>query len=88
MDENQPLWMSWSRFLHQWGISDGVAEALEGSGSLSLLTAQVLYLSQPLLTGVITDHSFQALAQVLEDPAKKQAFITFLRETRFGGSGA
>lgn len=88
MDENQPLWARWSRILHRWGVSDGVASILEGAGSLSLLAAQVVYLSQPLLTGFVSGHSLKALAQLLEDPAKKQAFVILLRETPFNGSSA
>ena len=88
MDENQPLWASWSQALHRWGVSDGVAAVLEGAGSFSVLVAQVLYLSQPLLSGAVSAQSFQALAQVLEDPAKKQAFVSFLREAPSSGTGA
>ena len=88
MDEYLPTWMRWSRVLHQWGVSDGVATVLENIGSLSLLGAQLLYLSQPLVCSVVSDHSLQAIAQVLEDPAKKQAFASFLREAPSSGPGA
>jgi hypothetical protein len=88
MDVNQPLWASWSQVLHRWGVSDGVAAVLEGAGSFSVLVAQVLYLSQPLLSSAVSARSFQALAQVLEDPAKKQAFVSFLREAPSSGTGA
>jgi len=88
MDENQPLWASWSRVLHRWGVSNSVAAVLEGAGSLSLLAAQIVYLSQPLLSGAVSAHSFQALAQVLENPAQKQAFVSFLREAPPSGTGA
>ncbi len=88
MNEYLPTWMRWSRVLHQWGVNDGVATVLENIGSLSLLAAQVLYLSQPLLSAVVSEHSLQAMAQVLEDPAKKQAFASFLREAPSSGSGA
>jgi len=88
MDENQSIWMNWSRVLHSWGVSEGVASVLEGVGSLSLLAAQVLYLSQPLLSGFISARSLQAFAQVLESPAEKRAFVSFLREAPSSGSGA
>lgn len=87
MGENQPVWANWSRALHRWGISEGVASVLEGAGSLSLLVAQVLYISQPLVTGVVSARSLQALARVLENPVEKRAFISFLRETPFSGTG-
>lgn len=88
MDENQPIWVSWSRVLHSWGISEGVASVLEGAGSLSLLAAQVLYLSQPLLSGIVSAHSLQAFARVLENPTEKRAFVSFLREAPSSGTGA
>jgi hypothetical protein len=88
MDENQSFWLSWSRVLHRWGMSEGAASILEGAGSLSLLVAQLLYLSQPVLSGVVSSRSLQAFAQVLEDPAEKQAFVSYLREAPSGESGS
>jgi hypothetical protein len=74
MNENQSIWISWSRVLHRWEISEGVASVLEGAGSLSMLAAQILYLSQPLLSGVISAHSLQAFALSGLDPV-----LLFLR---------
>jgi len=88
MDENQPIWISWSRVFRRWGISDGVASVLEGAGVFSLLAAQVLYISQPLLSGVISARSLQAFAQVLENPAEKRAFVSFLREAPTSGTSS
>jgi hypothetical protein len=88
MSENQSAWISWSRAFHRWGISEGVASVLEGSGSLSMLVAQLLYLCQPLLHGVISARSLQAFAQILEDPAEKRAFVTLLREAPFSGTSS
>lgn len=88
MDENQPIWISWSRVFRRWGISDGVASVLEGVGAFSLLAAQVLYLSQPLLSGVIPARSLQAFAQMLENPAEKGAFVSFLREAPSSGTSS
>ena len=88
MDENQTLWINWSRILHRWGISGDVASILEGSGSLSFLAAQTLYLSQPLLSSVVSVHSLQAFARVLEDPAERSAFVSYLREAPLSGTGA
>jgi hypothetical protein len=86
MNENQSIWISWSRVLHRWGISEGVASVLEGAGSLSMLAAQILYLSQPLLSGVISAHSLQAFAQMLENPAEEHAFVSFLRGASSSGT--
>lgn len=88
MNEKQSIWASWSRTFHQWGISEGVASILEESGSLSMLVAQFLYISQPLLQGVISARSLQAFAQVLENPIEKRAFISFIREAPFRGTSS
>jgi hypothetical protein len=88
MDENQPIWISWSRVFRRWGIRDGVALVLEGAGAFSLLAAQVLYLSQPLLSGVISARSLQAFAQMLENPTEKGAFVSFLREAPPSGTSS
>jgi hypothetical protein len=80
MSENQPIWINWARALHQWGIDKGVASLLEVGGSLNLLFAQLLYISQPLLSGVISTHSLDALARMLENSMERQEFIVILRE--------
>ena len=88
MDENQPIWLSWSRALHRWGISEAAASILEGAGSIGMLVAQVLYLSQPVLSGVVSERSLHALAVVLEDPAEKLAFVACLKEASSRGTSA
>jgi len=88
MNENQPIWINWARALQHWGMREGVASALEAAGSLSILFAQVLYLSQPLLSGAISSHSLHAFTQVLENPADRREFISFLREAPTRGTGA
>lgn len=88
MDENQPIWESWARALQHWGIRDIVASLLETAGSLSVLAAQVLYLSQPLFTGAISIRALKAAAQTLENPVDRQKFVSILREAPTRGSGA
>jgi hypothetical protein len=48
----------------------------------------MLYLSQPLLSGVVSEHSLQAFARVLEDPSERRAFASYLREAPLSGTGA
>ncbi len=81
MSETQPIWFDWARTLQHWGINQGVASLLEGFGSLSILLAQLLYLSQPLLAGAVNSDSVQALAQVLENPLERRQFASILRGT-------
>ena len=75
MDENQHIWSGWASTLQRWGIKDGVASLLETTGSLMVLFAQVLYLSQPLVSGAISSRSLRAFAQVLENPADRREIV-------------
>ena len=88
MDENQHIWNHWARTLQRWGIKDGVASLLESAGSLTVLLAQILYLSQPLLSGSVSSPSLHAFARVLENPSDRREFVSFLREAPTSGSGA
>jgi hypothetical protein len=88
MDENQQIWKVWASTLQRWGIKNGVASLLETAGSLTVLMAQVLYLSQPLLSGAVSSHSIHAFAQVLENPIDRREFISFLREAPTSGPSA
>jgi hypothetical protein len=80
MSENQPTWMLWRSTLQRLGINEIVALLLEGTGSMSVLIAQVVYLSQPLLSGMISSHTLSAFAQVIENPTDRQKLISYLRE--------
>jgi hypothetical protein len=85
MDENQQIWTSWARTLQRWGIKNGAASLLETAGSLTVLFAQVLYLSQPLLSSAVSSRSLHAFAQVLENPIDRREFVSFLREAPTSG---
>jgi hypothetical protein len=88
MDENQHIWINWASTLQRWGIKDGVASFLETAGSLTVLFAQVLYLSQPLLSGAVSSRSLHAFAQILENPNNRREFVSFLREAPTSGQSA
>jgi hypothetical protein len=80
MSENQPVWINWARTLQQWGMNKGAASLLEQAGSLCVLFAQLVYLSQPLLSGIVSWRSMEALARALEDPADRQKLVSVLRD--------
>ncbi len=88
MSENQPEWINWARTLQLGGINKGVAFLLDEAGSLCVLFAQLVYLSQPLLSGILSNHSMEAIARVLEDPQSRQEFIVTLREGKAHGRAA
>ena len=88
MSENQQDWINWARALQHWGIKDGVASLLEISGSLNILVAQLIYLGQPLVSGLVSPGSLNAIAKILENPEDRSEFISFLREAPARGSSA
>jgi hypothetical protein len=69
-------------------MKETAASLLEAMGSLGMLAAQILYLSQPLLSGTISPGSLQAVAQILENPTQRKEFASYLREAPSGGTGA
>lgn len=88
MSENQQNWIAWARTLHKWGVSETAATLLESAGSLCVLVAQLLYISQPLLSDAISGRSIDDFTRVLENPTDRQEFISFLREAPTRGTGA
>jgi hypothetical protein len=77
---DQQIWKFWNRSLHRWGVQNLVASVLEAFGPLSILGAQFVYISQPLLSTAVPADHLEALARLLEDPLKSHAFATYLRE--------
>ncbi len=88
MGENHPTWDRWAYNLQKWGMKEATASLLEHAGSISILAAQLMYISQPLLSGAVSSRSLSNIAQVLEDPSQRQAFISYLREAPDRGQGA
>jgi hypothetical protein len=80
MDQDQHIWRVWAGFLQHWGVEKWVAATLETLGPLSILGAQAVHLSQPLLSKTVPDDHLDALARLLEDPIQTRAFVTYLRE--------
>ncbi|HSB67256.1 MAG TPA: hypothetical protein VLD65_11815 [Anaerolineales bacterium] len=80
MSENRPIWINWARTLQHWGINKGVASLLDSAGSLSVILAQLLYLSQPLLSGAVSHRSLDVFARTLENPTEREEFVLVLRE--------
>ena len=80
MEADQNIWRVWARFLQRLGIGNGVAVLLEAAGPLTILGAQAVYISQPVLNHTFPDEHLDALARLLEDSTQTRAFIKFLRE--------
>ncbi|MDH5607233.1 MAG: hypothetical protein OEY93_10115 [Anaerolineae bacterium] len=79
-DQTKALWQTWAKKLIDWNIGDISADILEASGPLTLVTAQLVYFTQPVLSGLWPRDDLTALANMLEEPEQKDAFISLLRE--------
>ena len=73
-------YQEWAQRLRRWGLHQFAAAFLEASGPLNLIGAQLVYIGQPVLSGVFPAEQLTSMAQVLEDPKQTQAFIQCLRE--------
>lgn len=78
--QEHSFWSSWAQFLHRWGLSEPAATLLEAAGPLSMLLAQVLYLSQPFWGRQQSGNQWYSLAEMLEDDEQCRLFAKFLRE--------
>jgi hypothetical protein len=78
------IWRIWANTLHRWGMENLAASILEAVGPLAVLGAQAVYLSQPILDGILPANHLQAMAHLFEDHDQRQAFIAILREASQG----
>jgi len=75
--EKYSVWEKWAQNLHRWGI-DGPADIfLTAIGPLSVVFAQSLILVRPLFSN---SQEWDALAEMIENPAERNLFHTMLQE--------
>ena len=65
--------------LHKLQLHNLAATILEASGPLNLLSAQLVYISQPVLSPLISEEQSDDFARILEDPSETADFISALR---------
>ena len=70
----------WASRLQQWRMHQIAAALLEAGGPLKLIGAQLVFISQPLFSGLMGGEQLKALTGLLEEPEKTKKFIQFLRE--------
>ncbi len=80
MDTNHHIWRVWAYVLHRWGIQNLVASFLEAAGPLSLIGAQMIYIGQPILRGILPAGHLSAMSKMLEDDSQREEFVTYLLE--------
>ena len=81
MSADHPLWEIWTKTLRRWGMQALAASLLEAAGPLTSLGAQLVYLSQPVMSSFFPCNQLDALATMLDNPAETQQFVVFLRES-------
>jgi hypothetical protein len=76
IQENREKWIE---SLYKLRLQNLAATFLEALGPLNLLGAQLVYLSQPVLSTFISKDQSQDFAKILEDPSETDLFIEALR---------
>jgi len=69
----------WIKSLYKLRLQNLTATFLEALGPMSLLGAQLVYLSQPVLSSFIPQEHSEDFANILEDPSETELFIEALR---------
>ncbi len=81
MHSDRHTWQAWAARLQQLGVTSFVAAFLDAGGPLNILSAQLIYLSQPFLQWFFPRSQLEGLARLLEEPESAHAFATYLRES-------
>ena len=76
IQENREKWI---KTLYNLRLQNLTATFLEALGPMNLLGAQLVYLSQPVLSPFISKDQSQDFAKILEDPSETALFIEALR---------
>jgi len=76
IQENRKKWIE---SLYNLRLQNLTATFLEALGPVNLLGAQLIYISQPVLSSFISKDQSQDFATILEDPSETELFIEALR---------
>ena len=69
----------WIESLYKLRLQNLTATFLEALGPMNLLGAQLVYLSQPVLSSFVAKEQTEDFAKILEDPSETEIFIEALR---------
>lgn len=78
--EDNAVMQSWAARLKQWQVHQVAATVLEAAGPLKIIGAQLVFIGQPLFSGLLSGKQLDTLAGLLEEPDKTRQFIQILRE--------
>lgn len=79
MASDQQIWQSWANSLQRWGVSESAALLLDLLGPVSILGAQLIYLSHPFFS----NESARAAGHLLENPDHVRTFAGMLKGPPF-----
>lgn len=82
MQAGRSLWPGWSRGLQQWSLDRVAVVLLETAGPFTVLMAQLMYLGEPFLKGLLPLGQWNSLAALLEDEEESRMFAVYLREEK------
>lgn len=82
--DNQENREKWVKTLYKLRLQNFFATVLEALGPVSILGAQLIYLSQPILSPFISPEQTRDFAKILEDPTETAGFVKALRSYQPG----
>jgi hypothetical protein len=82
--KNQENREKWIQTLYKLRLQNFFATLLEALGPVNILGAQLVYLTQPILSLFISSEQSQDIARILEDPSETAGFIRALRSYQPG----
>lgn len=80
MESNQENLLGLVRYLKKRNLHRPAAAMLEAINPINFLLAQLIYVGQPLLSGIFSTDEMSSLAEMLEDSNKSSALVDLLRE--------
>jgi len=82
MSTSQAFRQKWVHKLRNLGVTELSAALLEAFSPVTLIGAQLIHVSQPILSTFVPSTRLEGLLELLEDRKSYQAFIHDLREER------
>lgn len=80
MNTSQATWQDWIQTIHSRGFASITASLLEAVTPLAIIGAQMIYISEPVLSPLFSPLKIHALANLLENQEDYQKFIYSLKE--------
>jgi hypothetical protein len=78
--EYRQVMQGWAGRLRHWRLNQITASLLEAGGPLKIIGAQLVFISQPMFSGLLSSDNLDLLAEILEKPERTSTFVQFLRE--------